>query len=482
MAKFKKVSADEAHALRKDHTRDVGGKSAIIKASRTMKAPRSWDSESRTCGFVMTSEHVDRYKDVVMQAGMDTEMFLENPTALAFHNSRSWPIGTWSDVEKNLTGRPRRTSGVLNFLAEGVEEDADRAARHVAAGSMRAVSIGFVPDWNEIDMILDDEEHWTGGLRFNKSELIECSLVPVPANPHALAKDLGGSDWALAKETIEQVLDNWSRSPTGVLMPRSQFEAAYRGLVLPATFTGGSISAETKALIRNAAEVLSNEEAAEIELDAEDIAVEEGDGGTEFKKDVVDETVSEPIEDVTAEGLREFLTGAKSVRLELDCFETEPVNGYRHFEKVAGTALIKVNWRAGEVGEVLEDVRELQVLEWTEELAAVYAELEPGINAQEEGARDDKTKTLGTIEVGLDVDTASLDKATEKVTALGALVDSVSEKLKKFFGAHRGAADPAPIIEPPAPPAPPTQEEMNAAREKALAVRQRLIAKGLIEA
>jgi hypothetical protein len=52
----------------------------------------------------------------------------------------------------------------------------------VDAGVLRAVSVGFHPSKYE-----PIEGSKTGGLRFTEQELVECSLVSVPANPNALA-------------------------------------------------------------------------------------------------------------------------------------------------------------------------------------------------------------------------------------------------------------------------------------------------------
>lgn len=216
-----KPSLDEILSKRQGNIVSTGRGDALVKA---MKAPPSWDSSSRSAKFILTSESVDRYGDIVVQSGLDLDQFSRNPQALMFHNSRSWPIGMWSDVTKILNGRPKRTEGVLNFVPEGTDDDADRAARHVAAGSIRTVSIGFMPkDW---EAITDEDGRWTG-FRFTESELIECSLVPVPANPDCLAKDAGG-DNKLFLSTIEDVLDNWCRTKEGLIVPREQYEAAHR--------------------------------------------------------------------------------------------------------------------------------------------------------------------------------------------------------------------------------------------------------------
>ena len=217
--KFKKVSADEAQTKRKAQTKSVAGGLAVVKG---LTSPRSWDDEKRSAKFTMTTEQVDRYGDIVGQAGMDITNFAANPQGLLFHNSRSWPVGQWSDITKVLSGRPKRTEGVLNFLPLGVDVDCDRAANHVKHGTIKTVSIGFIPDWDDVDAVLDENKDWIG-FRFNKSELIECSLVPVPANPGALVKDARGDD-VLARNLVEEVLDTWTRTPEGLLVPLKEYE------------------------------------------------------------------------------------------------------------------------------------------------------------------------------------------------------------------------------------------------------------------
>lgn len=227
MAKFKRVSADEAMSRRKDHIRERGGQPIMVKG---FKSPPSWNKDQRTARFVMTSESVDRYGDIVVQSGIGTTRFMENPQGLLFHCSRSWPVGQWSDVTKILNGRPKRTEGTLNFLPEGIDDDADRAARHVSVGSIRTVSIGFNPDWEQVEFILDEENEYITGLRFNACELIECSVVPVPAQPDALIKDAAG-DMRLARDLIEEVLDTYAKTPEGELISLDEYRAKHLDLV-----------------------------------------------------------------------------------------------------------------------------------------------------------------------------------------------------------------------------------------------------------
>lgn len=201
----------------------------VLKA---FKAPSSWDPKTRTARFTISAQTEDRDRDVVWQEGLDTTSFEQNPVGLLFHSSRSWPIGRWSDVTKNLSGRPKRTEATLNLLPEGTEPDADRAAAHIAAGTLTSCSIGFIPRSvrrREVPEDRKSEAYATAGYDITEAELVEVSIVPVPSLREAAIKAAGGDSFALAREIIEEVLDNWTKHPeTGLLVPRAEFEAAYK--------------------------------------------------------------------------------------------------------------------------------------------------------------------------------------------------------------------------------------------------------------
>jgi hypothetical protein len=217
------VSIDEFMSARKDF---VKGSNVVMKAS---KAPASWDPKARSARFVMSAEVEDRDRDIIMQAGLDLDEFLKNPVAPFAHRSTDFPIGTWSEIEKNLTGRPKRTEGTLNIVPDGIDGVADRLAFHIAAGTIRACSVGFVPRTVERREVPEGmNKPFSPGYRILDAELVECSPVMIPSNPAALAKSAAEGD-VLAKEIIEQVLDEWVKHPeTGLIMPREEFERAHK--------------------------------------------------------------------------------------------------------------------------------------------------------------------------------------------------------------------------------------------------------------
>jgi HK97 family phage prohead protease len=127
--------------------------------------------------FIMSDESVDRMGDVIEQAGWKLANFTANPIALFGHDS-SFPIGNW----KNVRVEGGKLRGRLELLAKGLSARIDELRALVEAKMLRAVSVGFKP--------LDAEAlsgSKVGGVRFKKQELVECSLVSVPANPNALA-------------------------------------------------------------------------------------------------------------------------------------------------------------------------------------------------------------------------------------------------------------------------------------------------------
>lgn len=138
--------------------------------------------QPRTFHFVASDETVDRYGDIIRAAGWDLTNYARNPVMLFGHQSRQPPIGTtraWIEGTRLLAD--------ATFLPEGVSDFADEICRIVEAGALRAMSVGFLPTKMPNEIKDPDTNEWTGGYEFIAQELLENSVVPVPANPAALA-------------------------------------------------------------------------------------------------------------------------------------------------------------------------------------------------------------------------------------------------------------------------------------------------------
>ena len=123
--------------------------------------------------FVMSDATVDRYGDVVEPSGWKLANFKRNPIALFGHDS-SFVIGNW----KNLRVEAGKLIGELVMLPAGFSARVDEIRAFIEAKMLRAVSVGFRG--------LKAEPIGNGGTRFTESELVECSVVAIPANPNAL--------------------------------------------------------------------------------------------------------------------------------------------------------------------------------------------------------------------------------------------------------------------------------------------------------
>jgi HK97 family phage prohead protease len=134
--------------------------------------------------FVMSDGSVDRTGDVVEPDGWQLDRLKSDPVVL-FNHDRNQILGRWADVAVKggrLMGRlvwpqpgtPAGDAPLVQYVRSLVEQ-----------GILRTVSVGFRPLAKQ--PIDDRADKMFGPFRYTKSELLECSLVSVPANPQALA-------------------------------------------------------------------------------------------------------------------------------------------------------------------------------------------------------------------------------------------------------------------------------------------------------
>lgn len=126
---------------------------------------------------------VDRMDDIIDQAGWLLKDFKTNPVILWGHNQAEEkpPIGKALKVWIENKGKK---NAKLMFKIQFDLQDSFAAEifRKIKDGFLNAVSVGFLPEeWEELD-----PDDWFGGLKYTKQQLLELSVVPVPANPQAL--------------------------------------------------------------------------------------------------------------------------------------------------------------------------------------------------------------------------------------------------------------------------------------------------------
>jgi HK97 family phage prohead protease/HK97 family phage major capsid protein len=137
--------------------------------------------------YVLSDATVDRLGDVIEPDGWRLDSFRSNPVALFNHNANA-PIGTWKNV------RIERGKLIADLLPApaGTTPLADDVRRLIEAEILRATSVGF----RAVESEPLDPKRPFNGTRFKEQDLLEASIVSVPANPAAVqvAKSLRISD------------------------------------------------------------------------------------------------------------------------------------------------------------------------------------------------------------------------------------------------------------------------------------------------
>lgn len=145
-------------------------------------AVKSIDEEARQATFVISTDEIDRSGEVVEQS-WDLENYKKNPIVLFGHDPSKpgYVLGKATEIVSDKDGDKNITLGTVQFAEEGTSEDADTVWKLVKQGILRTVSVGFIPHtFKKLDN--DDQ---TDVLADN--ELLEFSIVPIPANPSAVA-------------------------------------------------------------------------------------------------------------------------------------------------------------------------------------------------------------------------------------------------------------------------------------------------------
>ncbi len=137
---------------------------------------------SRTFTFVFSDESVDRYGDVIFARGWDLKNFNANPIALFGHDAAT--VENVIGRAKNVRVEGSALIGDIEFMGAEVNPNAEAVYQMVKGGFLKTVSVGFQPlEWE-----LAKDKSRPQGVNFKKQELLEISIVPIPANANALVQ------------------------------------------------------------------------------------------------------------------------------------------------------------------------------------------------------------------------------------------------------------------------------------------------------
>jgi HK97 family phage prohead protease len=173
------------------------------------------DGTSGTYTFTVSTNSVDRMGDVINQNGWVLSAYRANPVVLWQHSSGLLPVGK--------TTKLWIESGRLKATVQLAPADANPASGQVRAlindGCLSAASVGFRP--LQFDFSNDPGREY--GVNFQQVELVEWSIVNLPANPECLIDPGQGSkalvrQQANARRTLQIDLLRASAGVSGVVL------------------------------------------------------------------------------------------------------------------------------------------------------------------------------------------------------------------------------------------------------------------------
>lgn len=162
----------------------------------------SIDEKNYTATFIISDESVDRQGEIIQQDGWDFKNYLNNPVVLFGHDSYDLPIGKTIDI----TVENGKTLATIQFAAE-MYDKAMTIWNMVKAGILNTVSVGFINK-----EYLDNQEQ--DNIVLTKNELLEISIVPVPANPNAIV--LAAKDGLIEKKDVAFLVKAYEKELEGL--------------------------------------------------------------------------------------------------------------------------------------------------------------------------------------------------------------------------------------------------------------------------
>ena len=177
------------------------------------------EGEARRATFVASDGSRDSYRTVLNVDGWDLKRFNRNGVigynhGISYSNDPDNIIGKGKAYLEG-TGKDRKLMVDIEFEPAGINELADKVWAKLQFGSLNAVSVGFRPIGKGT---FGKGEEGPGGANetyyYAGQELLEVSVVGIPANPNALKREEGEADEleALRKEAL-QACDDAPENP-----------------------------------------------------------------------------------------------------------------------------------------------------------------------------------------------------------------------------------------------------------------------------
>lgn len=147
--------------------REIGEK---VKLTLGFDASSTKDLGDGVLEAVITTSSVDRHRESIVTTGIDTKAYMDNPVVLYGHDYEGLPIGKTlklTEMKNKIKARFQLAVDIFPF--------AKTVYDMITGGYINAVSIGgVVRQWSDDYMTIEE------------MEMVEFSVVPIPANPEAL--------------------------------------------------------------------------------------------------------------------------------------------------------------------------------------------------------------------------------------------------------------------------------------------------------
>lgn len=173
--------------------------------------------DQNTFRFVFSNESVGRDGFVVLNRGIDHTSYDRNPVVLFAHDDKSPPIGRGGNID---TTRANCTIDIT-FVPRDILPFAGTVRDLVAGKWLRGISLSWMP----VEHKRSSDPNIAA--IFTKVDMLECSVVPLPALPSALLEAAGrGINLRPLRDWASRAIDDGAYRRSGVLT-RGALEAIH---------------------------------------------------------------------------------------------------------------------------------------------------------------------------------------------------------------------------------------------------------------
>jgi HK97 family phage prohead protease len=160
---------------------------------------QSIDEKAMTAKFKISDGNVDRMGEIVDQESWDFANFLQNPLLLWGHDP-SQPKNVLGQITA-LEYDPKENATIATAQFDtDINDNAALIFNQVARGTLRCTSVGFIPHEEAVENDIPT---------LKNCELLEVSVVPIPANPRAIA--LAFSEGTINKKDASFLIESMER-------------------------------------------------------------------------------------------------------------------------------------------------------------------------------------------------------------------------------------------------------------------------------